>query len=857
MSEETSYIQLHSLDITYVSVCLVSCADAKATPATPSITLDQVSQRAIFHFSSRIVPGAYVLHIKYDGELNDKLAGFYRSTYTTPEGKEKRMAVTQFEATDARRALPCWDEPDRKAVFKVTLAVESHLVALSNMPVIAKSAVMQDKSGAVINTPAFPAYPPVRAGLVVHEYADSPIMSTYLLAFVVGEFDYISAMTKNQVEVRVYTALGQSHLGHFSLDVAVKSLEYFEDYFGIRYPLAKADLVAVPDFAAGAMENWGLVTYRETRLLVDPKMTSVSSMMGTARTVCHEISHMWFGNYCTMEWWTHLWLNEGFARLMEFQAVDHIFPEWNVWEVFVADPYKTALELDSLNSSHAIEVAVKNSEEINAIFDTISYAKGASVIRMLNDYLGVDFIEGVRHYLAKNAYKNCVTEDLWESLSFKSTKGVKVDKIMSSWTQQMNFPYLTVTKLSQKDKVAVYKVTQARFMEKSDEEKKAGDAKTCRWSIMLKATSSTGAHTFCFDEETAEIRIPVTEADGEENTVKFNSNCVGFFRVLYSDGVPKALCRKIADKSLSVQDRLGILDDTFALAAAGLIPVTNVLDLLQFYQSETNSSIVSCLTSNLGSLMSLHAQQPFYEELRKLVTNTFTGAYKALGWKSADGAVEASSVSQTRHDVIAILAKAGHADVIEQGLVAFRNGEKNSIPADLRGPVYYIASKHGSEKDFEMLMQIYNQSSLSEEKRRVLCVLGQTKDEDVLRKRLEWVDSGSNVRMGDMAAPYCSIACGSTQGRHLVWQHIQDNWASWYARFKGGAIILIPHVLQGCLSGFRETEKADEIRIFFEKNSCPEAERALRQTSESIYKNARQVKREQEALGKWLSSPSW
>uniref|UniRef100_A0A453KP58 Uncharacterized protein n=1 Tax=Aegilops tauschii subsp. strangulata TaxID=200361 RepID=A0A453KP58_AEGTS len=348
----------------------------------------------VLGFAKQLPLGEGLLKMDFNGILNDQMRGFYRSKYQY-KGKERNMAVTQFESVDARRCFPCWDEPAFKAKFKLTLEVPSELVALSNMPV----------GNATFAGP-----------IKTVRYLESPPMSTYLVAIVVGLFEYVEGMTTKGTRVRVYTQIGKSNQGKFALDVGVKSLNLYKDYFDTPFPLPKLDMVAIPDFAAGAMENYGLVTYREVALLFDDKSSSASSRQSVAITVAHELAHQWFGNLVTMEWWTHLWLNEGFATWMSHLAVDSFFPQWNIWAQFL-DRTTTALRLDSLEASHPIEVEIHHASEVDQIFDAISYDKGASVIRMLQSYLGAErFQKAMASYMKKYAYSNAKTEDLWAVL---------------------------------------------------------------------------------------------------------------------------------------------------------------------------------------------------------------------------------------------------------------------------------------------------------------------------------------------------------------------------------------------------------------------------------------------------------
>jgi puromycin-sensitive aminopeptidase len=419
---QTDKIVLNSAELTFDTAEFVSSTGEKFT--TSQVKLEEKEEIATLIFPTNLPFGEGKLSITFVGLLNENLKGFYRSKYTHPNGETRYAATTQFEAADARRAFPCWDEPALKATFDVTIVAHKDKTVLSNMPMVSST--------------------PIDDTTVSCVFQRTPIMSTYLLAFVIGEYDFVEEKDSNGVLIRVYTPLGKKEQGEFALKIATKTLPFYVDYFKIDYPLPKLDLIAIADFSAGAMENWGLVTYRETALLVDPQNSSLLAKQTVAIVVGHELAHQWFGNIVTMEWWTHLWLNEGFASWIEYLCVDYCMPELDIWTYFVFSDYTRALELDSLRNSHPIEVPVNGPSEIDEIFDAISYSKGATAIRMLHNWIGDKaFRAGLHNYLEKFKYKNTFTEDLWEALS--SASGKNVNDLMQLWTKQTGYPYINVS----------------------------------------------------------------------------------------------------------------------------------------------------------------------------------------------------------------------------------------------------------------------------------------------------------------------------------------------------------------------------------------------------------------------------
>jgi len=851
---------------------VAASADAGASIPCTGVALDAKAERATFEFGRALAPGRYQLSIRFDGIHNDQLAGFYRSSYKRSDGTTSWLVCTQFEATDARRCLPCVDEPAAKARFDVTLFVSPTLAAVSNMPVLSR----QTTGDSVAEGEALSRGLVYPAGLVRYTYYSSPVMSTYLLAFIIGEFDYISRTTASGTEVRVYTALGKTHLGRFSLDTAVAALEFYNEWFDTPYPLPKCDLLAVPDFAAGAMENWGAITYRETALLVDPTNSSQAVMQRVARTVCHELAHMWFGNLVTMEWWSFLWLNEGFARFCEHMAVDHIYPHMKIWENFVAEVYAQAQNLDALESSHPVEVTVYHSAEVNEIFDSISYAKGASVIRMLQAALGPQaFQAGLRTYLKRHAYQNTFSSDLWAALSESSGKDVAA--LMAQWTQRVGYPVLKVGPASDGVKQRLC-LCQERFLANHDVEKVVAHAGEL-WPIPVQVNSwpkdQVGVPDKCH-----EMKVLFSDAKGDvpalgftpDNVIKVNPGQTGFYRVQLDPAILAATAPFIP--ALPPVDRLGLLRDAFALGSSGRTSIAPALDLLQYYAKEENFAVVSALSGNLSALVSLHDEQPYHPKLQALVRASFRHSFERLGWAPVAGAKEDLLQMQFRALVLSMLCGAGgDAEVQAEALRRFRayaadpSNPAVAIVPDLRGLVYSVAAKKGSAADHEALLRLYRLSDMQEEKNRLLSVLGliegsllkHASDPSLAAAevaRVQWALqflSSDEVRPGQVAFLMGSIG-GSAVGRREAWAWFKGNFGLIQDKFCKGQNFIIAGILNGMLGGGKTAAEVAEIEAFFAAHPIPQAQRTLRNLAEAITTRATRLQREQADVKAWLDA---
>lgn len=806
LNKAVKEITLHSKDL---SIATAKVTVGKTEFFAEKISYDIKAETATFHFKKPVAKGKAKLSIVFAGLIADNLRGFYKSTYEI-EGVKKHIATTQFEATDARRAFPCFDEPAQKAVFDVSLIIANHHTAISNtLPTV----IAEHEAGYKIVT-----------------FASTPKMSTYLLAFIIGEFEYIEKYTKDNVQVRVFTTAGKKHQAQFALDVAIKSLEFYNEYFDISYPLPVLDLIAIPDFESAAMENWGAVTFRETAILVDEEHTSLATKQWVAIVVAHEIAHQWFGNLVTMEWWTDLWLNEGFASYMENLCADAMFPQWHVWDLYLADRYTAALRLDSLANSHPIEVPVHHPDEINEIFDMVSYAKGSAVIRQLASYLGADtFRNGLRHYIKKHSYKNTHTVDLWESFEKVSKKPVK--DIMKVWTGKTGYPLVSVSK-----KGTTFIGTQERFF-LSRISKKENTEKTI-WQIPFHYQS----HNEVLPMLATKKSFPFIGT----TIGKVNINEGSFIRTRYDKETLSLLQKEIERGALSVADRLGIIRDMFALAEGGYITTSEALAFALSYKNEQEYIVWSEIASGVDRIYNLIKGQPCEIQYAQYAALLFATIAQKMGWTKKKG--EAHADTFLRNLALSHAALYGDTKVIKEAQRLFKERATRPIPADIRGVVYGIIARNGSEKEWKLFEKLHNQESLHEEKDRYARALAQFKDEALLSKTLAFALS-DKIRLQD--APFViAMVWQNTHGRDMTWKFVQQNWKELSKRYGEGG-----HFLGRLLSPLGNHTKIQDLKKakkFFATHTAPGAERSLEQSYERIASNAAWLTDDKKDLARWL-----
>ena len=739
---------------------------------------------------SEKIKGEITIDLKFQGILNDRLLGFYRSQYTQ-NGKTKYLATTQFEAADARRAFPCWDEPEAKATFDISIIADNKFTAISNMPIKSKK-----KTGSK----------------TIYNFSKTPVVSTYLIYLGVGEFEYLTGKV-GKIQIRVITTKGNKSKGRFSLDLGKKLLVSYEKYFGIKYPLPKLDLIAVPDFAAGAMENWGAITFRETILLYDPKTSSTRTKQFIAEVISHEIAHMWFGNLVTMKWWNDLWLNESFATFMATKFVDKFYPEWNLWDQFIEDAMNGAMGLDALKTTHPIDVKVNSPAEIREIFDVISYDKGGCVLRMLENYVGeTNFRAGLKKYLSSFKYANAQGQDLWDAIG-KASK-MPVSDMVNSWLKQPGFPQVEIT---QNNNSLLLK--QSRFLMESTPKTQKG-----LWNIPITYGLGKEAKTILLTKKSTTVKSPSGPG------FVANLGRTGFYRVKYDDGILLDLKMLVDQKQIPHVDRWAIQNDLFALCVAGKEDIRNYLDFSDAYFDEDSYLPQTNVANNLNFLSLLTFFEDFSDEIHEYTINYFRKILSNLGWEKQKS--DRHTDAFLRGFSIFALGKLGDESILEKANLKFKAFLKNpsTLHPDIREPVFSLVAWTGNSKTHSQFVTLYKNAKTMEEKLRFLGALCYFRDEKLLLKTLQFSQT-SEVRSQNMQLPIMRIAA-NPYGKKILWPWLKKNWVKMGKKVGYGNPLF--NRIVASIALIADDSMESEIKAFFKKNSTPGTERTQSQTLERI-----------------------
>jgi tricorn protease interacting factor F2/3 len=663
--------------------------------------------------------GNIILRIEYKGEINNKMAGFYRSTYLS-DGQEKFAAVTQFEESDARRAFPCFDHPEKKATFDIEMVVSEDLVAISNGPVLEEKSLEERRK--------------------FIRFQQTPKMSTYLIFVGVGEFEFIE--DEGEVLVRVATMPGMKKYGGFGLEFGRKSLEFSEEYYGIKFPLPKLDLIAIADFAFGAMENWGAITFRENLLLHFPGITSSGGEERICEVIAHEMAHQWFGNLVTPSDWKYLWLNESFATYFGYGIVDHYHPEWGVWEQFLHGQLDSALERDSLCETIPIEIPGGEHVVINASTAPIIYNKGGSVLRQIEGYIGQEnFKKGLRAYLKKHEYACASSHHLWEALEEVSEK--PISRMMEGWIGQPGFP---IIEAEMEENHLILTQTRFTYLPHNSEEE---------WMIPITIRVFTRDGNSKILTTLLESKRTVIDLGPEAVGYKINEGQTGFFLVLYKEKENfKELGRQVSDKTLGPVDRWGLQNDLYALVRRGDVSLEAYLDFLSNYSDEDAFLPLISMASNLyhGYLV---MEGPIKDNIAAKGKTLFERVIKQIGHDPAPD--EGHTVSILREPLIWHTALYGSNDVKDfarQKFTSLMNGEK--IHQDIMASIMRVGAWHGDSEVFDWLDKQFKTSESEAERMNILSALGSFSDKGLIEKALDYTlsevpDRNKFVPIGHMA----------------------------------------------------------------------------------------------------------
>jgi len=717
-----------------------------------------------------ITEGAHVVVVGFSGEITDGMHGLY-PCYYEHDGVKKELLATQFESHHAREAFPCIDEPEAKATFDVILTTEQDVTVLGNMPV-ADQRVEND--------------------LLVTQFETSPRMSSYLLAWVVGELQKKSAKTKSGVEVNIYATPAQEPSSlDFALDIATRGIEFFDEYFDVPYPLPKSDHVALPDFSAGAMENWGLITYREIALLTDPKTGSLQTRQQAALTITHELSHQWFGNLVTMKWWNDLWLNESFANMMEYICVDALEPNWHIWLDQATYEVVQALRRDSLDGVQAIRTEVNHPDEIATIFDpSIVYAKGGRLLRMLQTYIGDEVLQaGLKTYFKTYAYQNTEANDLWECLSEAS--GQDIGLLMNTWISQSGYPVLNVSQ--QADDIHLH---QEQFFIGAH----APSDKL--WPIPLGASEPNMPRLL------TEKDLTVTRSS--DAPLVINHESTAHFITKYT---PELLAELIAVlPTLSEIDRLKLLNEQVLLTQGDVISSAELLPLLGHYKNESVEAVWDIMMIALSELKKfVENDEQLENKLRAYAGTLAEKEFTRLGWEAQKN--EPESDTKLRDTMVGLMLYSEKPDALAKAQSIYDSTPLESIDPNLRVSILASVVRYAEDESIiDTLLAEHKKATSSELQEDIAAALTSTRDAAVIDRLLALLKDPTVVRPQNFMRWFVSLL-RNRYARVVTWQWGRDNWGWMQDTFAGDkSYDAFPRYVAICLTTPAQLE---EYKAFF------------------------------------------
>lgn len=747
------------------------------------------------HSSENVYPGDYSIEIEFAGAISNQMHGIYACNFKL-DGKAKKLVATQFESHHAREAFPCIDEPEAKATFALTLKTIVGDEIVANMPV-KKQTTSKDT--------------------VVTTFETTPRMSTYLLAFCHGALAYKAGQTKNKIPVKIFATPENKNLLDFSLKTTIRSLEFLEDFFGVKYALPKIDMLALPDFSAGAMENWGLITFRESLLLVDPKSTSIESKQYVATVIAHELAHQWFGNLVTMKWWDDLWLNESFANLMEYISVDALFPQWRIWEQFVNRELGSAMRRDSLPNVQAVRTEVRHPDELATLFDpSIVYAKGACILRMLFSLVGEkNFRKGLKNYFEKNSYKNTVANDLWDAIGEVSSFDVAA--FMDNWLNRPGFP---VVDIDYNGDSHLIKLSQQRLTIGT-----ANNGETI-WNVPLMPLGKLEKDILINKSEAVRlVEVPA-------QTLLLNDEARSYYVAHYTDKKHlDSILNDIKNGNASPINKIILLQNYSLLERANIVKTVENLKLLDAYTNEKEESVWSSMAGIIASARHLVSKDTQTEPiLFKYMAKLVDKIVKDVGWEARPS--EPAQRLRLRDLVLTLSAAAEVHETHEEGLKRFRQFDKPAdLPADIRNVVYFIGAKYGNTDDFNKLLDLYSKTENADEKDEIVSALTTTRNESHINKLLSMIATPA-VRLQDVSM-WFAFLIRNPDAKERAWLWMVENW-QWIEKSFGDdkSFDRFPRYIGNVFSKKEELKKFQDF--FGPMKNIIALERAVRLAEEEI-----------------------
>ncbi|XP_016375175.1 aminopeptidase N-like [Sinocyclocheilus rhinocerous] len=846
--EKTNLILIHSNKLNMTKHPTLIGLGGKPAPTIESIVMHTKTQYMAIHLKEELTAGeSYELYTEFLGELSDDLGGFYRSEYYE-NGIKKVVATTQMQATDARKAFPCFDEPAMKAVFHITLNHDPATVALSNGVVIDEVNITVDDTLVTRTT-----------------FAPTEVMSTYLLAFIVSDFIFIEQNIEN-LQIRIFARQEAINAGQgeYALSVTGPILKFFEKYYNVPYPLPKSDQIALPDFNTGAMENWGLITYRETALLYDEEISSNENKERIITVISHELAHQWFGNLVTVRWWNDLWLNEGFATYVEYLGADEAEPDWNIKDLIVLNDVHKVFAIDALASSHPLsskEEEIQRPEQITEMFDTISYSKGASVLRMLSTFLTEKvFTQGLQTYLDHFKFNNTVYTDLWEHLqkavdSSGTTLPKTVQEIMDRWILQMGFPVVTIN-------TATGQITQEHFLLDPETKPDRPSEFNYEWFVPISWTKKEAVQSLHWllqkTDQSDHMKI-----SGDE-WVLANINVTGYYRVNYDDENWQRLLNVLqtSRQSIPVINRAQIIDDAFNLAKAGIIEMTLALRTTLFLASETEYMPWESALDNLDYFYLMFDRTEVYGPMQTYIGNQVKNLFdyftRLTNWEDVPpghtdqyNQVNALRVAcSTGLEACTTLVKTWFQQWME-------NPNVNPIKANLRSAVYCSAIAAGGEEEWNFAWEMFEKATVASEKDKLRAAMACATEPWLLNRYLKYTLDPEKIRKQDATSTIISIA-SNVVGQPLAWDFVRANWEYIFNEY-GGKSYLFPNLISGVTNRFStpfELEQLIQFRDDYAHIGFGSGTLAIQQSIERTKANIKWVEKNQQAVLEWFINPS-